>query len=180
MLIVLVACGSTTTIPIANPVRPEGDCSAAPAGERSLLTRVEVERGEAAIEIDGEKRPGCALWKMPPGTHHVTITASGAGGFGLRARMQVADPPNVYDLFDLSCGLPGSCDTQTLRSWEAAVVADRTRMTDPCGAAKLTGIRWSTEMLDDVHPKQVELGFDLHVYMKASGKPPHDPTCPEK
>src|SRR6266567_2324197 len=177
----LCACGgAASSAPAANPARPAADCNAPPEGHRSLVARIEVERGAGSVDVDGARQSGCALWDLPPGTHHVTVTAAGPAGFGVRARMQVADPPTMYALFELSCGLPGSCDTATLRSWEANVVADRTRMTDPCSAAKLTGIKWETEQLDDVHPKAVTLSFDVHVYTKPSGKPPHDPSCPEK
>jgi hypothetical protein len=183
LLVILSGCGSSTTqVPVANPARPAGDCATPPAGKRSLVTRIEVERGDGALALDGASQAGagCRLWDLPPGTHHVEVSAEGAAGFGVHATMKVVDPPTEYDLFDLACGLPGSCDTATLRAWETAVVADRTRMTDPCSAAKLTGIRWDTEQLDDLHPKKLKLSFDLHVYSKPSGKPPHDPSCPEK
>ncbi len=178
----LIACGSPATAPVANPARPGAgaDCSSPPEGRRSLVARIDVERGAGAIEIDGTRQAGCAVWDLPPGAHRVRVTAAGATGFGVRARMQVADPPTRYDLFDLSCGLPGSCDTDTLRRWEAQVVADRTQMTDPCSAAKLTGIKWESEQLDAVHPKSLALSFDLHVYPQPSGKPPRDPSCPAK
>ena len=180
LALLLCACGSTTNVPLANPARAAGDCNSPPAGHRSLVGRIELERGEGAIEVDGARQSGCALWDLPPGTHHVKVTASGPTGFGVHAKMQVVDPPSSYDLFDLTCGLPGSCDTGTLRSWEATVVGDRTQMTDPCSAAKLTGIKWETEPLDEVHPKALTLSDDLHVYNPPSGKPPHAPSCPTK
>jgi hypothetical protein len=178
--ILVAACGGGAAPAPQNPLHMMGGCDTAPAGKRSLAASIDVERGAGTIDVDGTKQAGCALYELTPGVHHVTVSANGAGGFGVRAKLQVVDPPTSYDLFDLQCGRPGSCDTQTLRAWETAVVADRTRMTDPCSAAKLTGIRWSTEQLDDVHPKSLELSFDIHVYTQASGKPPHDPSCPDK
>jgi hypothetical protein len=180
LAVLLCACGPTSVIPMANPARPEVNCSSPPVGRRSLVTRLELERGTGAIAVDGTSQSGCAIWDLPAGTHHVTLTAAGEGGFGVHAKMQVTDPPMAYDLFDLSCGLPGSCDTGSLRGWEASVVADRAKMSDPCAAAKLTGIKWDTEQLDDVHPKKLVVSFDLHVYNQPSGKPPHDPSCPDK
>jgi hypothetical protein len=177
---ILAACGSAAPPPPAHPATPAGDCAEAPPGKRSLAARIDVERGTGTITIDGATQSGCALFDLPPGTHHVLVKVAGAQGFGVNAQMQVLDPPQRYDLFQLSCGLPGSCDAPTLHAWAKGIDPTHMTMTDPCGAAKLTGIQWTTEMLDDVHPKELTVTFDLHVYSKPSGKPPHDPSCPEK
>jgi len=53
-------------------------------------------------------------------------------------------------------------------------------LTDPCAALKVTDIKWDAEKLDEAHPKSLDVSFTLHVYSKPSGKPPRDPSCPEK
>lgn len=183
----LVACGGPSSsspsggVGLHPTTAVSADCGASPAGRRSLVARLEVERGPGSIRFDGvEHGPGCVQYDLTPGTHHVVVHAEGESGFGILSRFQIVDAPREYDTFLLSCGVPGSCDNETLRGWRRDIEADRTRMTDPCGAAKVTAIKWDTEALDEVHPRKLTVSFDLHVYSKPSGKEPRDPSCPEK
>ncbi len=179
-IFLLAACGGSA--PAAAPKNPAtlmGGCDA-PDGERVLRARLDLERGDGSLAVDGQTGGACAVYKLTPGEHQVTLTATGPAAFGIAASLQAVAGGQTYDVFDLHCGLPGSCDNDSLRAWQKAIEADRTQMTDPCAALKLTNLRWETQQLDEVHPKALTLSFVLHVYSKPSGKPPHDKSCPEK
>jgi hypothetical protein len=180
-LVVVAACASgPTPAVVSNPVTVvESGCQVPSAG-RSLRSKLELERGAGTLTVDGKDGGACAVFALTPGEHQVKLDAAGEGAFGVAATLDIFADGNRYDLFELRCGVPGSCDTGTLRAWRAAIEADRTRMTDPCGAAKITNVKWESQQMDDVHPRALSLSFVLHVYSKSSGKAPHDPSCPEK
>lgn len=178
-LAVLVACsGSPPPVAVKNPATLKEGCDV-PGDQRVLRARLEIERGEGSISIDGQSGGPCAIYALLPGPHRVAVHAAGAGAFGVAAVLQAFSDGTAYDVFDLHCGFPGSCDTETLHSWQKEVETSRTHMTDPCAALKVTAVHWDSEKLDDVHPKSLDVSFELHVYSKPSGKAPHDPSCPE-
>ncbi len=182
ILWLLAACSQPAGAPTAkNPATLRQGCEAPEEG-RVLRARLELERGEGKIAVDGQAGGPCAVYELTPGPHAVAVHAEGvgAGPFGLAAILQAHADGNAYDVFDLHCGFPGPCDNDTLRAWQSAVRADRTKMTDPCAALTVTDIRWESKQLDEVHPSALDVTFNLHVYGKPSGKPPRDPSCPEK
>ena len=163
-----------------NPASVLGGCDLLP-DQRSLRARLELERGEGAITVDGQTGGGpCTIYALKPGLHRVTIHAAGPSAFGMHAIIDAASDGHQYDVFDLQCGFPGSCDVETLKNWRKELEGDHAKMTDPCAALKVTDIKWDAEKLDEYHPKTLDVSFTMHVYSRPSGKPARDPSCPEK
>ena len=179
LLLLLAACGAAPPPPTQNPATVVGGCDAVP-DRRSLRARLELERGDGAITVDGQRGGPCAIYELKAGLHAVTIHAEGPAGFGVAATLDALADGNEYAAFDLHCGLPGSCDVETLRDWRKQIEGDHAKMTDRCAALKVTDIRWEADKLDEVHPKSLDVAFTLHVHSRPSGKPPRDPSCPEK
>jgi len=174
------ACASSPAPVVAkNPVTLQSDCTV-PADQRVLRARLELERGEGALSVDGQTGGPCAVFALTPGEHQVAIHAAGEAAFGVAATVEAFSDGNRYGVFELRCGIPGSCDTETLRGWQHEVETDRSQMTDPCAALKVTNVHWESQKLDEFHPKSLDVSFVMHVYSKPSGKAPHDPSCPEK
>jgi hypothetical protein len=180
VIVVAGSCsGSTPPVVIKDPATLQAGCDV-PDDRRVLRARLDIERGEGSITVDGQTGGPCAIFALTPGPHRVAIHAAGPAAFGVAAVLQAFSDGTAYDVFDLHCGFPGPCDTDTLHAWQSDVQAARTHMTDPCAALKVTAVHWDSEKLDAYHPKSLDVSFELHVYSKPSGKPPRDPSCPDR
>jgi hypothetical protein len=168
-----------------------GEKSQPPTGTRRYEVKLATAPGVAWVAIDGKraykaKDPHAACYRvdLAPGEHQVVLRAAETGGsIGLEVEMFEHDATggHWYEVFGVTCGLPGVCDGDALRAWKDRVVADRKHMTDPCSGARPRGILWKAgQKPDGVHPTDVELSFTLHVGAESSGKPPRSPDCPEK
>jgi hypothetical protein len=177
----LIACSGSapSATVVTNPATLRPGCEV-PDDQRVLRAKIDIERGDGQITVDGQSGGACAVYALAPGAHRVSVHAAGAAAFGVAAVLTAYANGTAYDVFDLHCGFPGSCDTETLHNWQKDVQASPTHLADACAALKLTNVRWETEPLDDVHPKALDVTFELHVYSKPSGKPPHDASCPER
>jgi hypothetical protein len=117
-----------------------------------------------------------------PGRHDVTIRARGADGFGARLAISElgAAGPWWYETFEFSCGAPGLCDQETLRSWRANITAYKEKH-DPCGSTKIKNLQWQTgTMPDNRHPGEILVQLTLQVYEFVPEYPSGDESCPRK
>jgi hypothetical protein len=175
----LAACGAPPPAAPKNPMALQEGC-AVPADQRVLRARLEIERGQGSLAIDGQSGGHCSIFALTPGEHRVSVQATSEAAFGIAAALDAFADGQKYQVFDLRCGAPGSCDTVTLRQWQKDVEQNRNSMTDPCAALKVTNVHWESQQLDEYHPKALTVTFALHVYSKPSGKPPRDPSCPDR
>lgn len=116
-----------------------------------------------------ERSESCFYLDLAPGKHEVTlygVATTPGGGVGATLDIHEYGPaPGWYDTFAFECGLPGPCDTDTLRDWKRQVDGYPRGLRDRCGSTKLRGAQWQTGRLPDgEHPDEVVASVVLDVY----------------
>lgn len=127
-----------------------------------------------------ERASECYYVDLPEGEHHVGVRAKGAQGFGARLKIseQGAEGPWWFDSFEFSCGAPGLCDHESLRSWKRSIAHVDAGKHAPCGSVRIMGIDWTTgRMPDSIHPEDFLLEATMKIYKFTPDTPPGDPSC---
>jgi hypothetical protein len=167
--------------------------TAVPTGKKRYEIRLSSAPGPAWVVVDGQRfKKGveavesCAYVDLDPGDREVQVQGlaekGGEGYVGLALTLSEYAPEKItwYRAASLSCGLPsGGCTTEELRQIQSSVENDRRALTDVCGTARVSALKWRTGRLaDGVHPGEVRLAFTLTVSGRVPDSSPEDPGCP--
>jgi hypothetical protein len=136
------------------------------AFQRDLSFRLETDRADARVLIDGKERlqamsnrTGNVLLDLKEGTHQIVVAAkpSEYGGLGLKAELVSRESP----LLTLTCAHP--CDDERLAAWAATHKADTAKKhSASCVGLEVSDVRWKTE----------EEGGALEVTLTLNVEPP--------
>jgi len=163
-----------------------------PQGKKRYELRISSAPGSAWLLVDGQRFhkdaetvEACAYVDLAPGDREVVVQGlaeNRADVVGLSLTMNEYAPERIawYRGAFVSCGLPsGGCTVEELREIGASVEKDRRALTDPCGTARVSALKWwSGRVADGTHPGEVTIGFTLTVSGRVPDWAPEDPSCP--
>jgi len=163
-----------------------------PEGKKRWELRLSSAPGPVWLVVDGQRvRKGsesvdaCYYVDLDAGDREVQVQGVAEeklGVVGLALTMNEYAPEKVawYRGAFVSCGLPsGGCTLEDLRALGKSVEDDRRALTDPCGTARVSGLKWrSGRVADGSHPGEVTIAFTLTVSGRVPDSSPEDPSCP--
>ena len=184
-------CKAGTCVCRATSGADDEEQTPVPEGKKRYEVRVETAPGPGYLVIDGQRIAKgtettlqCWYVDLPLGDRQVQVQGVGESAqsvVGLAVSLNEYVPEKVawYRSFGFSCGLPGGCTQEDLRSFGRTAESDLRSITDPCGTARVSGLRWRAgKAPDGTHPHDVTLDFTLTVSGRAPDSAPEDPGCP--
>ena len=124
-------------------------------------------RGTLARFFD-EDAPVCGYLDLPPGRHHVHITAHAADTLrGMAPEVTIAElgakTVDWYDTFQLRCGGSEPCTRAAMEDFMKEVRATPRGLRDPCGSTRFEAVSFTSHR-SGVYLGDLEVDLVLHVY----------------
>lgn len=137
--------------------------------------------GDAQLYKSAERPEECFYLDLAPGKVPVSLRAPGGAGVSAAVALRElgAATGSWYESFRLACGAPGACTRDELAAEKARLAAAPHGIHDPCGSAKVTGLRWTSSAAPGGEARLVDLRVDLtlQVYRFAPARPHGDGAC---